>query len=167
MAQRGGITSSITLRDFQPADGDAVVGLLRQLQAHEYPMNSRLKPPHDIGPAYLEVLRNNCRASEGSILIAEQDGRIAGCAVLYCALEEPGHEELVAHHYALVSELIVDDRHRHTGVGQALLRACEARARAAGRDEIALAVLAGNHSARDFYTRAGFTPQRIRLGKSL
>ncbi len=167
MAQRGRIKSPVTIRDFRPADGEAVVGLLQQLQSHEYPLSPRLKPPHEIGTAYLEILLDNCRKSEGSLLVAEQDADIAGCAVIYCAVEEPGHEELVAHHYALVSELIVDDRHRHTGVGQALLQACEARARAAGRDEIALAVLAANHSARDFYTRAGFTPQRIRLGKFL
>lgn len=167
MAQRGRIKSSVTIRDFRPADGEAVVGLLQQLQSHEYPMSPRLKPPHEIGTAYLETLVNNCRMSEGSFLIAEREGEIAGCAVVYCALEEPGHEELIAHHYALVSELIVDGQHRHMGVGQALLQACEARARAAGRDEITLAVLAENHSARDFYTRAGFTPQRIRLGKSL
>ena len=66
-----------------------------------------------------------------------------------------------------MSELVVSAEARGSGIGTALLAECEARAKAAGRDELRLAVLAANVTAYNVYKRAGYSDIKIRMAKPL
>ncbi|HOB67564.1 GNAT family N-acetyltransferase [Ottowia sp.] len=57
-----------------------------------------------------------------------------------------------------VHDLVVLPAHRARGVGQALLSACEAHARARGCCKLTLEVLSGNQRALRSYQRFGFAP---------
>ena len=140
---------------------------MQELQAAEMPFNRHLKAPEEIGRWFAEKVIANCRKHDGAILLAERGEDCVGCAVLYTRVEETGEEEETPHTYALVSELVVSAEARGSGIGTALLAECEARAKAAGRDELRLAVLAANVTAYNVYKRAGYSDIKIRMAKTL
>jgi ribosomal protein S18 acetylase RimI-like enzyme len=59
---------------------------------------------------------------------------------------------------AEITELFVEARTRHGGVGTALISHMEARLRALGADEIHLYTGKDNRAAQAFYERAGYLP---------
>ena len=69
--------------------------------------------------------------------------------------------------YGLVSDLVVTAKHRGRGVGRALLRAAEERARQAGADALRLSVKASNTAALSLYSVEGFEQSEIYLEKRL
>jgi GNAT superfamily N-acetyltransferase len=85
----------------------------------------------------------------GTILIAEEDGEIAGITTLSypTALRCCGP-------YSCIEENIVDERYRGRGIGGALLQAAIAEATARGCDEIQ--VNAPSESGYPLYLRHGF-----------
>jgi GNAT superfamily N-acetyltransferase len=85
----------------------------------------------------------------GCILIAEENGEIAGITTLSypIALRCCGP-------YSCIEENIVDERHRGRGIGGALLKAAIAEATARGCDEIQ--VNAPSESGYPLYLRHGF-----------
>lgn len=136
-------------------------------------------------PALLELMRPFCEheniawdaertraavqpllgASElGFVLVAhERDGVLLGYVVVTYNydLEWGGRD-------AFVTELWVIPEARHAGLGRALLRAGEARARASEALALHLVVRPDNEVARRLYAREGFEPvPRVMLTKPL
>jgi predicted N-acetyltransferase YhbS len=72
-------------------------------------------------------LRDWVAADDAHVLIAEDQGRLAGLvAFSYCRyFSQPGR-------YVRIASLIVDERHRRDGLGRTLMEAAHARAREAG-----------------------------------
>jgi len=83
--------------------------------------------------------------------LAFKDGKPVG---LLNAL--PGYSTFKARPLLNVHDIAVDPAHRGQGVGQALLTAMEAYARAAGCCKVTLEVLSGNTQAQRAYQRFGF-----------
>ena len=157
----------VTIREYRDQDEEALVGLLQELQRHEGRFNPHYKPADAIGAWYVDLLKRNCAAFDGVILMALDGSAYAGMAVLFTRMAESGDEEELAHVYAHVSELVVARAARGRGIGRALLAECEARARFAGRMELTLAVFPGNTAARKLYGSAGFYDFKIRQKKIL
>ena len=80
---------------------------------------------------------------------------------------EDGTGDEVAYTYAYVGDLVVAETARGRGIGQRLLDECERRARAAGRDEMRVSVLARNEGAHQVYRRFGFDDLLIDMRKML
>lgn len=161
------LPDGITIREWRPEDQAALIALLRELQAFEGAFNPRLKPSGDIGAWYIDMLSLQCAKLDGTILVAEDASGLLGCAVVYLWVEDAGEEEMLPHVRAHVSELVVTRRARGKGLGKLLLTECERRARFAGRDEITLAVEAGNVAAHRLYRDTGYHDAKIRMTKSL
>jgi ribosomal protein S18 acetylase RimI-like enzyme len=71
-------------------------------------------------------------------------------------------------HRAWVYYLAVDPAQRGIGLGQAMMRACEAWARMQGAPKIQLMVRADNTAAIGFYNAIGYEPQPVTvLGRRL
>ncbi len=83
--------------------------------------------------------------------LAFKDGKPVG---LLNAL--PGYSTFKARPLMNVHDIAVDPAHRGQGVGQALLMAMEAYARAVGCCKVTLEVLSGNAQAQRAYQRFGF-----------
>ena len=62
---------------------------------------------------------------------------------------------------------MVAESARRRGIGRKLLEDCERRAREAGRDDLRITVLAGNHGAHALYRAFGFDDLLINMRKSL
>ncbi|MBX3460449.1 MAG: GNAT family N-acetyltransferase [Planctomycetes bacterium] len=90
-----------------------------------------------------------------AVLVAEENGRVAGYAVLSIRrdLAHPAWTELL--------DLCVDDRVRGKGLGALLLRAAEAWARSQECAGITLGTRDTRRDAHRFYEREGFTLEKL------
>jgi len=68
---------------------------------------------------------------------------------------------------AKVSAIVVDDRHRRRGIGEALISELEAEARRRGCRLIFLTTAGGREAAHTFYRRMGFDETGKRFAKWL
>jgi GNAT superfamily N-acetyltransferase len=156
-----------TIRPYREDDFPALLGLVRELQAHEAAIYDRMKAPEDIGQWYFEHFAERCVEENGLILVADEDGRILGYATILTAVEERGTGDEVAYTFAEIADLVVTREARGRGIGRLLLGECERRARAAGRDLLRIGVLAVNARAHRFYEDFGFRDHHITMSKKL
>jgi ribosomal protein S18 acetylase RimI-like enzyme len=140
---------------------------LRELQAAELPFNEHLKPPTELGPWYIELLKKQCNEMKGVTLFVEDGNSSLGMAVLFTKMCENGDEEEMAHSYAHISELVVSETAKGRGIGKALFDECERRSKLAGRAELTLAVLAENDPAHHLYLNSGFADVKIKMRRKL
>ena len=105
----------------------------------------------------LEAWFDNPARDDEAMLIAELNGKPAGCAFLV-TLVDYFNERPHAH----LSVLAVDKAAEGQGVGSALLDACAAWARSRGSDRLTLSALVTNTRARALYERKGFNGEYIR-----
>lgn len=92
--------------------------------------------------------------------VAEASGTLAGIAVVH--LIKPIH---VSACWALLSALVVDERRRSAGIGQALLTAAEGFAMAHGCSQLELSSSSRRTRAHLFYERNGYQEKRLRFVK--
>jgi len=66
-----------------------------------------------------------------------------------------------------VGTIVIDQNHRSSGIGQALMKACKEWAKTSGAVEIRLEVMEFNAKAQDFYYKLGFNTQSRIMSHSL
>jgi len=157
----------IDIREYRKTDAQRMIALIRELQAHEVALFDRMKPVADMGRWYIDLLEKQCADEDGTILIAEEGATALGYATILTNVVEDGSGDEVAYAYAYVGDLVVAKEARRRGIGRLLLAECERRARAAGRDELRISVLAQNGDAREAYRSFGFDDLLIDMRKML
>jgi GNAT superfamily N-acetyltransferase len=80
------------------------------------------------------------------VLVAERDGAIAGYALYF-----PGYDTDRATRGIYLADLYVDEDHRRSGMGRALMKAVARACREAGGEWMFWSVLKRNRAARRFY----------------
>lgn len=108
------------------------------------------------GSPYAQTLLDaRARAAAGIVLVAERDGVVVGTTTICPTGSEfseiGGPDELEFRFLA------VDPEAWRTGVADALVAACEQRARDAGAHALAICVRDTNTGAAEMYERRGFT----------
>jgi GNAT superfamily N-acetyltransferase len=138
----------VLIRPLDPsADRAAVEGLYEN--AADYWALDRLTPdPATQSAEFFTDAPPNCDPAESHRLGLFLDARLAGIAELSFGFPEPAD--------AYLGLMIFADWARGQGLGQALLREVETRARAKGHRQIFLGVLAANPKGRAFWLREGF-----------
>ncbi|MDQ3875974.1 MAG: GNAT family N-acetyltransferase [Actinomycetota bacterium] len=142
--------ANVTIREAQPNDAEAVAGLLGQL-GYAAPVD-----------AVARRIERHRASSADSLLVALHRGRVVGLAALHVsiALEYDGDA-------AKLSAIVVDAGHRRRGVGESLVAAVEAEARARGCVLLFLTTAERRKDAHAFYRRLGFEETGRRFAKAL
>lgn len=161
------MSPNIRIRTYTPADEAALMALALELQAIEGQWDDLVRPASDMGPWYIADLLDQCAKDQGTILIAERDGTVAGYAVVYVGLSIAGDRDLIDCRYARIGDLCVAENHRGLGIGQALIAECEARARASGVRFLAIRHDPQNLRPAELYERLGFRAVQIVREKRL
>ena len=102
----------LTIRDARPGDAEALASLIGQLG---YPTSAKAVARR------MERLRTS---KADRLVVAERDGAVVGLASLHTSLSVEYDEPA-----AKLSAIVVDERHRRRGIGQALVEAMETEAR--------------------------------------
>ena len=134
---------NVTVRDAAPADLDALLRLLRQLD------------PPDEAPTRAEALAALdavARQPGMRLVVAVADGAVAG-ALMMAVLPNLSHH---AQPWCQMENLVVDEPHRGQGIGRALMDWCEAEARAAGCYKLQFQSRNHRRVSHRFYRRLGY-----------
>ena len=161
------MNASVVIREYAPTDEAALIGLVLELQAFEGQWNDFVRPAAEIGPWYVADLLRQCAQDQGTILIAERDGKVAGYAVVYVGLSTAGDRDEVEYRYGRIGDLCVTDGCRGAGIGRALIAECEARTRAAGVNLLTIRHDPQNVRPAQFYASIGFRAVQIVREKKL
>ena len=126
-------------------------------------------PPHRTKPELIEGDRRalvawfgNPSKSGEAMLVAEQDGKPAGCAYLVTLVD---YFNLRPHSHLSVLAVSKDAEGR--GIGSALLDRCAEWAKERHSDRLTLSALVTNARARGLYERRGFSGEYIRYNLPL
>lgn len=140
----------LEIREARAGDVEALAGLMTDLGYPSTPESMRLRFERiSSHPAY-------------HTLVAERDGRVIGMAGLETGL----YYELDAD-YARISALVVAPDHRRLGVGAALVREAELRARSLGAEHVCLNSGESRRDAHRFYRDSGYEVTGYRFFKML
>jgi GNAT superfamily N-acetyltransferase len=139
----------LAIRDARLDDSAAIADLLDQLG---YPTD----------PAAVPSRLERLRIVGDRVVVAEADGAVVGLAHLQVmpAIER----ERPA---AKIAALVVDEAHRGSGFGRALIEELEREARARGCDLLFLTTAARRSDAHAFYERVGLEETGKRFAKDL
>jgi N-acetylglutamate synthase-like GNAT family acetyltransferase len=141
---------NVEIRDAASADAAALTVLLDQLG---YPCTEG------------EVLRRLTRlkaTGSDECFVALQEGHVIGMAAVHVSTTLVGDNPV-----AKLSAIVVDERHRQQGVGEALLSEIERRALTIGCSLIFLTTADRRDGAHAFYRRSGFKETGRRFVKPL
>jgi GNAT superfamily N-acetyltransferase len=140
----------VDIRDARAGDADAIACLLGQLG---YPTSRAVVSNR---------LARLAASGADHVLVAVLDGEAVGLATVHTSLTIADD-----HSVAKLSAIVVDERYRREGVGEALVAAAEDRARAAGCSLMFLTTAERRTDAHSFYRRLGFEETGRRFAKSL
>jgi ribosomal protein S18 acetylase RimI-like enzyme len=101
------------------------------------------------------------KEGDAQLLIAEQDGRAAGYAMLRVVPGPPTWD--IGERLLEVESLSVAEDARGRGIGAELMLAARAAAAEAGARRLAVGVMQANEGALRFYSREGFKPFYVEL----
>jgi len=142
--------AALTLREPQPDDASAIAALLGEL---EYPSSAEQAA---------ERIERIAADPSTLLLVAEVGGELAGLAVLHVQnlveRDEPGCE---------LAGMVVGNRFRRQGIGEQLMEAIEAEARARGGKTLVLNTAHRRAGAHAFYEALGYEHTGRRYVKEL
>jgi GNAT superfamily N-acetyltransferase len=140
----------VRIRDVDDADAPALARLLAQLG---YPTEE---------DAVLRRLERLGASAADRLFVAEHNGAVVGFAGIHVSPSLEYDRDA-----AKVSAIVVDERHRRSGVGRALLAAVEIEARARGCELVFLTTAERRDEAHEFYRRLGWEETGRRFAKTL
>lgn len=151
----------------EETDWEQLISLARELQAHEFSLYDRMKPPASIDSAYVEGLKQACKANDGRILVCVQgESTLVGYAVVLAKVASDSKDE-VSYKYGEVLDLAVSASARQQGIGKSLLKLCEDEVRAKGCKYLRTEVLASNEGAVAAYRKFGFENHLVTMEKKV
>jgi GNAT superfamily N-acetyltransferase len=149
---------AVAVRSARASDRQFVVELAHRLvDGFDAPSHRTKAELIDGDRRALEAWFDQPAKDDEAMLIAELDGRPAGCAFLVTLVDYFNDRP-----HAHLSVLAVDKSAEGRGVGSALLGACEQWARNRGSDRLTLSALVTNTRARALYERRGFGGEYVR-----
>lgn len=140
--------ADVTVRHARPEDLEPLVQLV---QAHVRDYYARPAPSTERVRAVLGTLLYE---KEGVVLVADQNGDLAGFAILYFTFSTEHADKI-----AVLNDIHVVEELRRTGGGSLLFDACREYAKENGFAYLTWQVTKENEQAQGFFERMGATRQ--------
>lgn len=155
--------------EYSPQYAESVKDLLVELQAYIADADSEKRNilTEDFREKYFEKTVQEVNGRNGKIFLVLEDNTVIGVAVGIVESEATQTYCFRAPKRGRITELVVAENARQSGIGHALLREAESYFRAIGCQEILLEVLADNTQACAFYAHNGYSSRTIELMKKL
>lgn len=167
IAERSLALRSITVRDALAQDRDALLEMVRALQAFEQSLAPGRFGGGSAEKHFSELERWSWRTGGGVLVASEDAPAPVGFAIF--GIEKPqgraGDGE--RRRYGVVSDLFVASEARGVGIGRALMDEIEARLRSLGVGHLEVTAVWMNGGARRAYEALGFSPTHVTYAKSL
>jgi ribosomal protein S18 acetylase RimI-like enzyme len=148
---------SLTVRPATDSDRADLRLAIVVLQDHERGLHPGTAPGERVADAYLAWMLERARG-DGSVLVAESDGRFAGFCAGWIETDDSPAELPECRRHGWVSDVCVMPSYRGQRIAARLLVELERHLAARGATRLRLAVLTGNEVARRSYAREGFAP---------
>ncbi|WP_262028657.1 GNAT family N-acetyltransferase [Microvirga sp. Mcv34] len=158
--------SQITLRTALPADREAVIELIHQLNVFEADLVGDRRRDYRSAAEYYDELMQRLSRRNGRIVLAVTERVVVG-AMGFSVDQDAAYVVEDVRHHGTVTDLIVHADRRGQGIGQALLTEAERLTREAGLKRLVIGVLAANERAERTYRAFGFEPYVSILSKEL
>jgi ribosomal protein S18 acetylase RimI-like enzyme len=158
----------LSLRALRPDDRHTMLGFLRQLADDEAGFHWAMRPGSEMTMAEVDRAIAEIAAEDGTIVIAELDGRPVGYAGVVCQDARDEFELKDEWRWrGLVTDIYVAPEGRRRGIAQALLGAAEAHVLSRGIGWLQICVSPDNGPANALYAKAGFRDYELVLEKRL
>ena len=142
------------VREAQYQDLDQVVALWMRLMVHHQPLNPRLYQIEDHSQAtYRTFVSRQVNSDIGLVLVAEDDGRIAGFLLGSQGRRSP---VFAVRAVGMIYDLVVHPSHRRKGLGRALVEHAQSAFLASGIDDIQVNYDPNNSEACSFWRSLGY-----------
>ncbi len=141
--------SKVIIRRATESDIARIVELYRQLVITTSQAEQSQPTSSD---NYRRVFSQICRQTGYELMVAECDGEVVGTLVLLI-MPNLSHNALP---WALVENVVVDEKYRRQGIGRLLIEYAIVRAKTAGCYRIVLSSDIRRHEAHEFYRSLGF-----------
>lgn len=154
------MTREVTVRRLLAADREAVLALAPRLTVGVAPW----RDPSMVAAAvrrWVEASVQDAGEETHAVFVALVDNELAGVATVVAQAHWTGEVD------AYLGELVTDESCEGLGVARALVRTVESWALEHGLTGVTLETGVRNVRARDFYRRAGFEEEELRLTKRL
>lgn len=155
-----------TIREYRKSDLPALLKLIGELHDALRRFDEYLAPVEQIAERYAAYLFDTCRRSSGTFLVAVQDDRLVGFVCVF-GLVPPDEPDQYPDEFAAIANIYVSPSLQGQGIGAALMRRAENRARRLGAGKIELTVLSENRAAIDFYMHLGYRERSRTFTKKL
>ena len=143
------------IRNIRKSDYSAIDALL--LQIHQVDVDGRPDMFWPIEQYMTKDSFDSLVTNKNVIsILAQERGEIIGCCFV-SMLERSGMAHMKS---AYIDLLVVDEMHRRKGVGRAIFREVQKRARKAGAMRLDLMIWSHNRIAESAYKSYGMVPQR-------
>jgi ribosomal protein S18 acetylase RimI-like enzyme len=158
----------LSLRDMRPDDRDTMLGFLRQLADDEAGFHWAMRPGSEMTMAEVDRAIAEIAEEDGTIVIADLDGRPVGYSAVVC--QDASDEFELKDEWrrrGLVTDMYVAPEGRRRGIAQALLGTAEQHVASRGIDWLQICVSPDNKPANALYKKAGFRDYELVLEKRL
>ena len=160
------MTKVVTIREADDKDRSALEACFGELQDFERSIERNRAEPQSIRGPYIEGLLADCARTSGAVFVAEVNDRVVG---FVCVLSRVPSDDIIELEgdYAYVTDLVVLEPFRRSGLGVQLMHVAEAHAVKSGATRIRVGVLAANLGAHRLYRKLGYSDSEIVLEKRM
>lgn len=152
----------MTIRRAEPRDALSLGRLGAALMRTHYGFDAKrfLAPGEGVEAGYASFLESQAHDADSLVLVAEDERAIVG--YVYAAIEPLSWKDLRGE-CGFIHDLLVIERARGTGIGDALLNQAVDWLRVRHMPRVVLGTAAQNDTARRLFERRGFRPTMIEM----
>jgi GNAT superfamily N-acetyltransferase len=157
---------ALIVRESTPADRESLIEHFQSLNRFENEISGDRRIDLLAAMECVDEALTRAHATGGQTWVAETDGIVVGFLVVTIETHSVFVRE-ETRTYARVSDFLVRQAERGSGVGRALIEAAERFASHRGLRRLELTVLARNSAAIAAYQKMGFAPASVQMRKEI